>query len=166
MIAIILSELKNIDNPMATKLVDLVNQNIPSVDDSTYETTVWESKENYGKKIGVLTSRLEGNFGKQLVETPLTFVRGQKGSVWSAQPGKGMTTGLVLFHYVTKTPLLLVLIDKETGGYSYKSLKLNSTTKQYESLTDETQSFTDFKDFIEFCGSKLSSDIETFVETK
>jgi hypothetical protein len=161
-----MSSLKNINNPISDGVLNLMTKNLASVEDSYYEETVWTSKENYSKLVGTLRTSLESNFGKQLVETPLTFLRGQHGSTFLADPGKGISCGTVLIDYIKKTPLLVVLIDKSTSGYSYKSLKFNNITKEYEILSDLNQDFSDLISFINFCNNSLSSDIETFIEIK
>lgn len=162
MIQIILENLKKVDSPLATTLLDIATDNLEVVQDSFYTSTVFESKDNYKKNSFQLSNAYQSCFNESLAKTDLAFVRGQGGPVFLAKPGKGMVTGVVLFHYVTKEPLLLVVVDKSSSSYVYQSVKYNTETKKFNALSNKSIGATTIKELTTFISDNLTSDIKTF----
>ena len=158
-----LNNLKEINNPIAETLLAILDNTLPAVEDSFYESTVFGSKEEYTKNVFQIKNAFLANFGKQLVETPLTFVRGNMGAVWSATAGQGIVTGVMLFHYVTKQPLFLVTIDKDSTKYKYESAKYNEETKTFDTLTSKSKAATSIQQLAVFVSDTVAKDIATFI---
>jgi hypothetical protein len=166
MIAVILEQLKKSDNPLATTLVNIIENKLPAVEDSFYESTVFGSKAGYLADQFQTIQAVTNNFGKPLVETPLTYVRGNVGPVFTASPGQGITTGTVLFNYVTKKPLLLMVVDKDGTTYRYQSAKYNAETKTFNQLTNKTKAAKSVAELATLINTNIANDIATFVTTK
>jgi hypothetical protein len=162
MIGPAITNLTAINNPLAENLLALLNNTLPAVEESFYESTIFGSKSEYTKQVFQIKNAFVANFGKNLVETPLTFVRGNIGAVWSAVPGKGILTGVMLFHYITKQPLFLATVDQESAAYKYESAKYNRDTMEFDSLTSESHAATSIEELVEFISEKVSTDILTF----
>jgi hypothetical protein len=162
MTGLIIDKLKAIDNPLAETLVNIVTKALPSVEEGFYEGTIFESEEGYRRNSFQLVNAFQGHFGKELVETPLTFVRGREGAVWTAVAGQGIKTGVVLFDYISKTPLLLAVVDKDGTTYRYKSVKFDSETKSYTQLTNKTKAAKSISELAKLVSDNISADIKTF----
>ena len=165
MIGTSLTNLTDLANPLAEKLLAILDNKLPVVDDSFYESTVFGSKKEYANRIFQIKNAFLANFGKNLVETPLTFVRGNIGAVWAATPGQGIITGVMLFHYVTKQPLFLAVVDLESTTYKYESVKYNNETAEFDTLTSQAQAATSIDELAEFVSENVGNDISTFVTT-
>lgn len=159
----IIEVLKNIDNTIAKTLVSIVDQTLPAVEDAYYETTVYKSKQEYTKNQYQVRQAFTNHFTKELVETPLTFVRGNLGTVWNASAGTGITAGTVLIDYRTKNPLLLIVIDKNGTTYRYQSAKYNTTTNTYDQLTNKTKAAKSIEELAKFTSDNVAKDITTFI---
>jgi hypothetical protein len=162
MTGIIMNKLKAIEDPIAETLVKIITNTLPQVEESFYEDTVFESQDGYRRNNFQLVNAFQSHFGKELVETPLTFVRGREGAVWTAPIGQGITTGVVLFDYITKTPLLLVVVDKDGTTYRYQSVKYNLNTKVYDPLTNKTKAVKSIKELTTLISDNVSNDIKSF----
>jgi hypothetical protein len=162
MTGLIIDKLKAIDNPLAETLVKIVTNTLPSVEEGFYEGTIFESQDGYRRNSFQLVNGFQSHFGKELVETPLTFVRGREGAVWTASINQGITTGVVLFDYVTKTPLLLVVVDKDNSTYRYLSAKYNAETNTYDQLSNKTKAATKIADLTKLISDNVAKDIKTF----
>jgi hypothetical protein len=162
MTGLIIDKLKAIDNPVAETLVKIVTNTLPQVEEGFYEGTVFGSQDNYKRNSFQLVNAFQKHFGKELVETPLTFVRGREGSVWTASFNQGITTGVVLFDYVAKTPLLLVVVDKDDSTYRYVSAKYNQETNTYEPLSNKTKAAKSIAELSKLISDNIAKDIKTF----
>jgi hypothetical protein len=158
-----IKNLKETENPIAKTLLAILENTLPLVEDSFYESTIYGSKADYNKNVFQVKQAFMSNFGKQLVNTPLTFVRDNNGAVWSATAGQGIVTGVMLFHYVTKQPLFLATIDKDADGYKYESAKYNEKTKTFDSLTSKNKAAASIKELSDFLKDSVGKDIATFI---
>lgn len=156
-----IKNLKETENPIAKTLLAILENTLPLVEDSFYESTVYGSKADYIKNVFEVKQAFSSNFGKQLVETPLTFVRDNNGSVWSATAGQGIVTGVMLFHYVTKQPLFLATIDKDGNDYKYESAKYNQTTKVFDTLPSKNKAAASISELSDFVRDNVAKDITT-----
>jgi hypothetical protein len=157
-----LYSLPTTDNATFQKSVAIEANDLDTVDDAFYASTVFETFKGFQTNIPRFERYLLGSLRKRLVETPLMPERGNSRKAFYANKNKGVAWGLRLVDYRTNNPLLTVVVDKDGANYSYKSVIYNGATKEFEDSQSATQSLSDKNALLAFVQEKLTLDVAKF----
>lgn len=162
MIQIILQELKKINLDRSNKLLSIIENNQIEVEDSFYVTTIFESFKKYCIQTELFSNLIMGQFQKRLIETPLSFSRGKNSILFTSSFKQGVDFGGVLFHYITKQPLIIFTVTKESTKYMYNSLIWNEEQKTYIDKMSVNLTKTNLDTFYTTFFEALSQDISNW----
>jgi hypothetical protein len=157
-----LYSLPKTDNATFKKSVAIEENDLPTVDDSYYATTVFETFKGFETNIPRFERYILGSIRKSLVETPLMPERGNGRKAFYANKNKGVSWGFRLVDYRSNNPLLTVVVDKVGTQYSYSSVIYNPSTKQFEDSQSATNTASDKNALLNFVQEKLILDVAKF----
>ena len=139
MIDIVIQNLKNIKNPVSDKLITIFEGKQEKVSDNFYSQTFFETQKKYSSLMDCLSGDTIATFNKPIVDTPLVFTRSKYPCVTPSIIGQGVDFGVVMVDYVSNIPYIVLVAEKSSNGYRFKSLTFDVKTKTYsETSTDIT----------------------------
>jgi len=162
MIQIILKELQEINTERSNKLLSIFNNTQSEVEESFYATTIFESFPKYISTLNIFSSQVEGELQRRLVETPLSFIRGKETAIFKSSPKQGIDFGGVLFHYVTKKPLIIFTVTKSSTGYVYNSSLYKEEENAYVDRISVNLTKTSLDKFYKSFFKALSEDVSNW----
>lgn len=147
-------------------IVSLLKINDSTADDVTneyYKATVFDTFEKYQRMIPILENKIIGSQQQAMVNTSLITERGNQSKIYNSNKNKGIGFGFILIDYITKQPLLVVVIDKGADkAYSYKSAAFNKKLNDWEDSLTITKNAETTDELISFCIEQFKADVEKF----
>ncbi len=163
MINKVIAYLQKIENEASDKLLQIFEGKQDSVEDSFYAETVFKTQNEYGVLGSVLRGKIQGSFRAELVETPLTFVRGKEGPVFFSLKNQGIDFGFTLVDYRSSQPLVIVVVEFKDSKYEYKSIKFDSESNSYVDSEFSSQECDKFEDLSDLVLTNLDTDIKKWL---
>jgi hypothetical protein len=156
-----INHLKATDHQVIAKLIDINDGKTSSID---YSTTVFETLSKYINSMSTFGNNVIASQYKNMLETPLISERGNQNKTYFSQPEKGIGFGYVFIDYIKKTPLFVLVVDKDGTNYSYTSCKFNKETKTWDNGTDVRSTITNVNSLVDFVITNLSDDVKSFIK--
>ncbi len=157
-----INNLKREDSPIIEKIFKIFGNENPNVSENFFASTVFSTDANFlllQKSIG---DELVGRVGKPMVETPLTYERMNQSLLYTSSKEKGMAFGIIFIDYRKKNPLLAIVVDKSTDGYSYQSTRFENGS--WSNGLSETFDANTVREFIDGIVVNLDIDVKYFTD--
>ena len=163
MISKVISQLKTIDNPTAKKVLSIFEGTQPKCPPQFYSKTIFESQEQYNSMKGYLNSQIVGSVSRKMIETPLVFIRAKEQPVFCSTPEQGIAFGFTIVDYRSSNILVIVVIDKLSDKYEYKSIMFDKTSNSYIDSEESVNSCADVKELLDKIIENLNSDVDKWI---
>jgi hypothetical protein len=131
MIQKVINSIEKIDNNVAKDLLAIFNNTQPNVDEAYYTSTVFKTQEKYRSYNGILNGVVVGSVQKQMVETPLVFIRAKQQPVFCSEKNQGISFGFTMVDYRSSFPLVIVMVTKVDKNYEYKSIMFDKESNTF-----------------------------------
>lgn len=157
----IINQLEKINDANTKKLASLIKGELPKVDASYYQSTVFSNEKEYDMRADYFDCQIVGKYQPKLWNNSLIFIPGNDEKVVASKKEQGIGMGVVLLDYISKEVQVAATIDKDGEDYSYTSTTYNKSTKSFETISEKS-SCSDFKSLLSFFSTKLGEDIAKF----
>ena len=163
MIQKVINSLEKIDNKVAKDLLAIFNNTQPNVDEAYYASTVFETQDKYRNYNGVLNGAIVGPIQKQMVETPLVFIRAKQQPVFCSEKNQGISFGFTMVDYRSSESLVVVMVTKVDGGYEYKSIMLDKESNTFIDSETSVKACETIDDLLNHVSEYTAKDVAKWV---
>ncbi len=158
----LISLIKEIDNSLIKKLVQISEGTTDTVDNEYYSSTVFGTYKEYKSSMEVYENVLIGSTIKKVWNSVLIFEKGNDRKLYSCSENKGIAFGWVMIDYRTRVPLVCIVVDKDGSKYSYNSVTYDAKSKAYISSVSDSIKPKDTKTLLDFISASFNKDLDKF----
>lgn len=163
MIQKVIGALEKIDNQVAKDLLAVFNNTQPTVDAAYYTSTVFETQDKYNNYKGVINGAVTGPVHKQLIDTPLVFVRGKEQPVFCSGKDQGISFGFTMVDYRNSFPLVVAMITKVGSDYEYKSIMFDKTSSTFVDSESAVKACATIKELLDHVSEYTGKDVSKWI---